>query len=100
MRQGNLLPVEILGGGLFIIQVQGVHVALLVGTCTLQSVPLNGKQCRHTSTSSHCHPARLPPCCRAHGFVFDQAAFVLSHRRKDKITSFLQQFRNSQVLDS
>lgn len=35
--------------------------------------------------------------CRAHGFVFDQAAFILAHRRKAKVAAFLQQFRNSQA---
>lgn len=35
--------------------------------------------------------------CSAHGFVFDQAAFILAHRRNNKVASFLQQFRNSQA---
>jgi hypothetical protein len=34
---------------------------------------------------------------RAHGFVFDQAAFIAAHRRKAKVAAFLQQFRNSQA---
>ncbi len=37
------------------------------------------------------------PACRAHGFVFDQAAFIAAHRRKSKVAAFLLQFRNSQV---
>ena len=37
------------------------------------------------------------PACSAYGYVFDQPAFILSHKRKDKIAAFLQQFRNSQA---
>ena len=29
--------------------------------------------------------------------MFDQAAFIASHGRKDKVVAFLEQFRNSQV---
>jgi len=40
----------------------------------------------------------LPPLlCRAHGFVFDQAAFIAAFKRKAKVAAFLQQFRNSQA---
>lgn len=48
-------------------------------------------------STHHQPPASSDPLCSAHGFVFDQAAFILSHRRKDKVAAFLQQFRNSQV---
>jgi hypothetical protein len=37
--------------------------------------------------------------CRAHGYLFDQAAFIAAHRRKPKVCAFLQQFRNSQMLE-
>ena len=37
------------------------------------------------------------PACSAFGFMFDQAAFVASHRRKARVAAFLQQFRASQA---
>jgi hypothetical protein len=42
-------------------------------------------------------PPQLP--CSAHGYVFDQAAFIAAHKRKDKLAAFLAAFRNSQMLE-
>lgn len=51
------------------------------------------------STQPLPHPLALPATCSAHGFLFDQAAFIAAYRRKAKVAAFLAQFRNSQMLE-
>jgi hypothetical protein len=66
---------------------------------------MHGLTCPASCSLQSCHLVdvlRCPPrcsLCRAHGHVFDLAAFIAAHRRKDKVASFLQQFRNSQMLE-